>query len=365
ADADTLPDGCDNCPNAGNPLQEDSDSDGAGDPCDNCASTANANQADTDSDGVGDACDICAGHDDHADADADTLPDGCDNCPNAENPFQEDTDGDGLGDECDPDDDNDGILDDGDGSGWQDNPCACGNTTDCDDNCPWDVNADQADWNCDGMGDVCDPFNPAPPPEGGQQMLAGGPEGMRMDAEEAESLQSIEEESAAAETILGDTGGPEAYLVATGGGSTVTLGASGGAVTVNLVLSSGQPVIAFEGHVAVDAADAVGVDMSAGVPSVTLSDLEGESIAWMDASAFAQPASRAYGGVFVTDGTIGGMTWQPREAGSHMAATLTLQIAAQPGTYHVSFAPGYAVTADGEMHRLTAGAALTVQVGEQ
>ncbi|MBU0506410.1 hypothetical protein KJ708_10490, partial [bacterium] len=55
------------------------------------------------------------------------------------------------------DDDNDGILSDGDGSGvWHDNPCTGGNTTNCDDNCAWTANSDQSDIDGDGMGDVCD-----------------------------------------------------------------------------------------------------------------------------------------------------------------------------------------------------------------
>ena len=69
----------------------DSDGDGIADHIDNCPAIANADQLDTDGDGVGDACD---------------------NCPAIANPGQEDSDGDGVGDACDPDDDNDGILND-------------------------------------------------------------------------------------------------------------------------------------------------------------------------------------------------------------------------------------------------------------
>jgi hypothetical protein len=59
----------DNCPNAYNPLQEDSDANGIGDMCDdsdgdgrfavndNCDHVANPDQADSDLDGIGDACD--------------------------------------------------------------------------------------------------------------------------------------------------------------------------------------------------------------------------------------------------------------------------------------------------------------------
>lgn len=58
---------------------------------------------------------ICAlSADGLADADGDGVPDGTDVCPCASDPDQVDTDGDGAGDPCDPDDDNDGILDQAD-----------------------------------------------------------------------------------------------------------------------------------------------------------------------------------------------------------------------------------------------------------
>jgi hypothetical protein len=50
--------------------------------------------------------------------------------------------------------DNDGIpADDGD---MLDDPCVGGNTTDCDDNCPFLFNDTQADADSDGVGDICD-----------------------------------------------------------------------------------------------------------------------------------------------------------------------------------------------------------------
>ena len=76
------------------------------------------------------------------------------------------SDGDGLGDLCDPDDDNDGILDDGDGSGTAgDHPCTGGATEACDDNCPVDPNPDQADSDYDGAGDACDNCPGIPNPD--------------------------------------------------------------------------------------------------------------------------------------------------------------------------------------------------------
>jgi hypothetical protein len=88
------------------------------------------------------------------------------------NPDQLNNDGDAFdpadpatgGDACDIDDDNDGILDDGDDSGViGDVKCtgygsASGGTqADCDDNCQFNFNTEQIDIDSDGIGNVCDP----------------------------------------------------------------------------------------------------------------------------------------------------------------------------------------------------------------
>lgn len=180
ADGDNHGDACDNCPAVANNDQTDSDGDGVGDACDlcpgfddnldadnddipddcdNCPEVANANQADSDGDGVGNACDNCPNeyNEDQLDSDGDELGDLCDNCPYIINPGQEDNDSDGQGDVCDPDDDDDGILDDGDNSGIiGDNPCTGGESADCDDNCQFDANSDQADDDNNGIGNICD-----------------------------------------------------------------------------------------------------------------------------------------------------------------------------------------------------------------
>jgi len=158
-DGDGVSDGPDNCDRVPNADQVDADGDGVGDACDNCDDAVNADQLDGDADGVGDACDDCpsTGNFDQADRDADGLGDACDNCPVDSNAGQEDLDADGEGDACDPDDDGDGIYDDGDLSGSAvDRPCVTGQRYNCDDNCGQQPNADQRDTDGDGAGDACD-----------------------------------------------------------------------------------------------------------------------------------------------------------------------------------------------------------------
>jgi hypothetical protein len=178
--------------------QTDSDGDGVPDASDNCPETFNLDQADFDHDGVpgqqppigagwgGDACDVNDDNDMMADefeppiclfdpdCDNDLRLDGLDNCMLIPNPDQLDNDHDFIpgalnpprrgGDVCDIDDDNDYVLDDGDGSGTiGDNPCTGGNTQNCDDNCQFTANADQTNTDGDGHGDACDacPDDPA------------------------------------------------------------------------------------------------------------------------------------------------------------------------------------------------------------
>jgi cysteine-rich repeat protein len=137
----------DNCPASGNMDQFDWDHDGFGDGCDTCPSFADADQADADGDGVGDACDNSPLYNpDQSDIDGDALGDVSDNCPGTSSydpefsmlgPDQTNTDGDAEGNACDADDDNDNLLDEVD-------------------NCPVHYNPDQADFDFDGFGDVCD-----------------------------------------------------------------------------------------------------------------------------------------------------------------------------------------------------------------
>lgn len=113
----------DNCPDTANGPDAGTCSRGAiGQSCVNdrecgVCGFCSKNQEDGDQDGPGDVCD--------PDNDNDGIPDGSDNCPFVVNTGQEDTgDFDGVGNLCD--------------------------------NCPDDVNLNQADWNCNGTGDVCE-----------------------------------------------------------------------------------------------------------------------------------------------------------------------------------------------------------------
>lgn len=131
----------------------DSDGDGRGDLCDNCPSVPNtapyAFQTDSDHDGIGDACDDCSDVDWDGYGDPAVAAESCppDNCPDIANADQADGDGDGTGDVCDncPDLANVDQSDrDGDGVGDE-----------CD-NCPDYASDDQTDDDGDGVGNDCD-----------------------------------------------------------------------------------------------------------------------------------------------------------------------------------------------------------------
>jgi Zn-dependent metalloprotease len=183
-DNDGWKDHADHCPLVYDPEQKDWDGDGRGDVCDdsdddgrmddrdNCVSDGNRDQRDTDRDGWGDVCDpdddgdvVADGVDNcslvpnlgQANKDGDPFGDACDWCRTTYSTTNFDIDRDGIGDVCDPDNDNDGIPDDGDSSSAAgDTPCTGGNTVNCDDNCRKVANRDQLDLDGDGIGGACE-----------------------------------------------------------------------------------------------------------------------------------------------------------------------------------------------------------------
>ncbi|MBN1213533.1 MAG: SBBP repeat-containing protein [candidate division Zixibacteria bacterium] len=188
-DLDDICDNEDNCPEAYNPNQYDTDGDDDGDVCDlctdtdddgygnpgfaantcdtdNCPDIYNPDQENADGDGFGDSCDVCI-NDPLNDIDGDGLCGDVDICPLAYDPLQENTDGDNYGDSCDncPDIFNNSQEDaDDDGIGDSCDICINDEYNDIDedgvcgdiDNCPFFYNPDQLDADSNDIGDACE-----------------------------------------------------------------------------------------------------------------------------------------------------------------------------------------------------------------
>ncbi len=166
---------------------DDSDLDGVVDSIDNCINVSNQGQWDKDNDGIGNACDDDIDGDGFTnaeeelaltkvwdsssfpseDGDEDGVADSLDNCPEISNTQQLNFDQDEQGDACDLDDDNDSFDDQFElehGTNPFDVlsfPLTVLDTdedgiVDDEDNCIDSANIEQADFDEDGLGDVCD-----------------------------------------------------------------------------------------------------------------------------------------------------------------------------------------------------------------
>ncbi len=95
-----------------------------------------------------------------SDTDSDGIGDGFDNCASITNSNQADFDDDALGDVCDPDIDNDGVDNIGDAFDYDPTEtfdADMDGVGDNSDNCPITSNADQLNIDGDASGDACDP----------------------------------------------------------------------------------------------------------------------------------------------------------------------------------------------------------------
>jgi hypothetical protein len=78
----------------------------------------------------------------------------------------------------------------------------------------------------------------------------------------------------------------------------------------------------------------------------------------------AGPMNEPFEGVFVSPASLGGLPSAAMTTGAYRVATLTLQVAGTPGTYHLWFSYGSYSTTNGESQPMQTGPTFTIQVGQ-
>ena len=389
-DVDTVEDLADNCPDDPNTPQDDMDGDGVGDTCDDdrdgdgfanaadtCPDSYDPSQVDTDNDDLGDDCDNCpaVANANQLDTDEDWTGDACDNCPSVSNYWQDDDDGDGVGNECD--------------------------------NCPAVQNADQADADSDGIGDACEE----------EQLLMGGGDEMLMMSQGF----GFDEEPATSGDLPVPQEGVFAYFVAHGGSdAVVSLPTTGGTIVVDAVVATTEPLNAWDATPSVDAANILSIGATGWTPAADLltwtvdtfgaregipaqaalpsryncglldweirdaqlqvicrstvqsaacaaSALDSGTQTWTGIpglDAVAGPMNNPVDGSFTSPASLGAATSGAMGTGAARVATLTLQVAGVPGTYHLWLSYGSYSTGDGTSVPMQAGPTFEIRVGQ-
>jgi hypothetical protein len=324
------------------------------------------------------------------DYDCDWVGNTCDNCPAEYNPWQDDDDGDGVGNECD--------------------------------NCPTAPNAAQTDTDGDGIGDVCEEEELQ-----GQSLMMLMSESNLL-ATDALSEPGVDQgqdspwrTQAREQALPVPQDGVIAYFVThDDNGTSVTLPASGGTVVVDAVVATTTTLSSWDALPAMDVANIVSVDATGwtpaadlltwavdtfgpreGIPSQaalpsrfntgmfdwevrdpqfhivcrsTVEDaacadraLESGNRTWIGIphlSALAGPMNLPLDGFYVSAGGLGGLPSAAMTTGAFRVATLTLQIAGAPGTYHLWMSYGTYSLGDGASGSMLTGPTFTIQVGQ-
>jgi hypothetical protein len=262
-----------------------------------------------------------------------------------------------------------------------------------------DVNADQEDWDSDGVGNACDP-DPGEEP-GGEGMQGGEMMGLLG----GEGLMGfglpVPEQGAMAYFIKHDSGE-----------TSINLSASGGTVLVDLIVATAEPLDAWEGLPAVTTANLVSIDATGWTPETELSAWAGLAsqtppsrydcgqLYWMivnaqgrvvcqawvkdaicadrllspGATAFtgnyaldalAGPISTPAGSIFTSASPLGATTSRTMPQGAVRVATLTLNVAPTPGMYELSLTgANYYAGTQGAFLPMQAGPAFVISVGD-